>query len=277
MQIDFQVFFRPLAACAALLLLAGCRGRESSRTITLDSEPPGSEIFLDGTSLGRTPCVISEVRLVQLGLKWPEYIHNGNSLSMNWELDTAGILVHLGKDGNASRKLFIKPGGNMASEFLTTETPWGEMAFVSELGRGGADDDHLSYHLGCMLAQNVNGLVLKISMPAGGVKPGAICTVTLAGREAAPAALACFRPMVEVYCSRFDEPAKAHTILKTALPDTWRFFKPVEENTATVSFPAPDAPGDYCVFAIVILHMEPSGEKIYQGLYSNGKLLHVER
>lgn len=277
MQVHFQFSARPLAACAALLVLAACGKQEGSRTITLDANPPGSEVFLDGTSLGPTPCVLSEARLRELGLKWPEYIQNGGALSMSWELDTTGILVHLDAGGASSRKLFFKPGGVRAADFLTTETPWGGMGFARELGRGGVDDDHLSYRLEYMPAQNTSGLVLKLSTPAGGAKPGAMCAVTLAGREAGPTVLACFRPEVEIYCGRFDGPAKEHTVLKSALPDTWRFFKPGEENTATVAFPAPAAAGDYCVFAIVILHQEPAGDRVFEGLYSNGKLLRVAR
>ncbi len=280
-MISLQFSARLLTACAALLFLAACGkpGGASSRTITLDSDPPGSEVFLGGASLGRTPCVLSEARLHALGLKWPEYIHNGNSLSMSWELDTAGILVRQGESGNFLAEIVLQTEDcQHGPELLITETPWGVMAIASELDRGGVDDDHLSYHIESMPAENANGLVLKMAMPADDIKPAGMCAVTLAGREVTPStALSCFRPGVEIYCSRFDEPAKEHTVLKTALPDTWRFFKPGEENTAIVAFPVPAEAGDYCVFTVVTLHMDPEGEKIYQALYSNGKLLRVER
>jgi hypothetical protein len=281
MQTRLLFHARRLLLCAALPALAACHKQDPSapdaRTITLDSDPAGCEVFLDGTSLGTTPCVLNQARLRELGLQWPEYVQKGNALSMSWGPDPTGILIQQGGDGDAWRKLMFKPPGGIAAAIATAETPWGGMAFTRILDRGGADENHLTYRFTCLPVQTVDGLVLKMSAPPGGIKPGGKCAATLACHIQPGATFAGFRPGVEIYCSRFDEPAMRHALSKAALPDAWRFFKPGEDNTATVEFTLPGDAGDYCLFAVVTLYRQPEGGATCQPVYSNGVLLRLQR
>lgn len=279
MQMPRRFPARSLLIATAFLALAACKRPDAaaqSRTITLESDPPGCEVYLDGTSLGRSPCVLSESRLHELGLNWPEYVHIDNALRMNWELDATGILIEPGQGGSASRKLFFTLPESRFSEFQAADTPWGKMAFSRELDRDNSDDNHWSYRFHCLFARTAEGLSMAIAIPDS-AKPGEKCHLTLVCRNNSGQSFACFRPQVEVYCSKLDEIALQQSTSKTALPDSWCFFKAGEKNTASFDFTAPDAAGDYCVFAIVTLHQEPEGEKIYEAVYSNGKLLRVQQ
>ncbi|HWB58217.1 MAG TPA: PEGA domain-containing protein, partial [Chthoniobacteraceae bacterium] len=88
--------YRLAALGAALLALAACHKSgvpsPKDRTVTIESDPPGCDVYLDGALLGTTPCTMNEVRLNELGLKWPEYIHKDDALSMTWAWDNTGLI-----------------------------------------------------------------------------------------------------------------------------------------------------------------------------------------
>ena len=280
-----QFLLRGALICAGLLVfggalcgVAGCEKKEAApaeRFITLETDPPGSEVFLDGTSLGATPCTLSAARLQELGLPWPASMRTGNALTMNWEQDAGGIIIRQDPGKEAWRKLFFKPAGKSEQLVDPAETPWGAMGMVRELDAGGADDNHLKYRVICLPSLGANGLALTLKLPPGNAHMGADITATLACLDRIGTPLACFRPEVKMYCSRYEEPAARAVVAHGPLPDTWRFFKPGETNAAAVKFKAPAEEGEYFVFTVVTLYQGATGGEIYDELYSDGKLLRV--
>jgi hypothetical protein len=85
----------------------------------------------------------------------------------------------------------------------------------------------------------------------------------------------CFRPGVEIFCNRFDEPSMLHSVAKQPLPDSWLFFKAGEETKTAFDFTAPDAAGDYCLLAVFTFRMQAQDNGTVAVVYSYGKLLRV--
>jgi hypothetical protein len=258
-----------------ILIGTGC---EKSEVVTIESDVSDSQVFLEGRSLGQAPIQLSKSKLQQLGLVLPSSIRENNSLWESWDLDATGIIIQPKQNEPVWRKLFFSIPDNQAGKLLTTETPWGRMAVLRGMNTGGDPAKKtMSYDALCMSAKTEDGLALTISTPATAVKPGETCRVGLICKNDSKQTVACFRPRLKIYCSRFDEPARHYQILEAALPDPWRVFKTDESNTATFDFTAPTANGDYCVFAIATLYKKPAGQEIYEGVYSNGKMLHVQQ
>lgn len=250
-------------------------GFPTSRTVTIESEAPGSEIYLDGKSLGTTPCVLSESRLKEEGLAWPENDDNLKTFWHSWWLDPFGIILQPKRDVPSWRKLFFKPPADVAAKYLTAETPWGTMVVAGPLSTGGPGNNW-TFHLNYMATQTTDGFSLEAMMPDSTAKPGGPCHVTLLCRNNTGKLLTTFRPQAEIYCSKFDEPAMWRMAAMGTPPDSWGTFDPGATNTATFDFDAP-TPGDYCVFAFAYFYKEPDGQAIYDAIYSNGLLLRVRK
>lgn len=268
--------------CATLLALPACKTKlppyQRQKQVTITSSVPDSEVYLDGVLLGKTPLILKAARLEKLGVPWPVSVTHGNQLWNSWELDTFGIVTQEKEDADNYKKFYFKPPQDTAGKLLTIETPLGRMAECKEMGtHPDIATEDVTYEVDFDTAQSTDGLSLTLTADETAPKAGGKSHITLTCENKSGTALSCYRPEVEIYCDRPDRPTAHEPVVKLPLPDSWLSFPPGAKQTATLEFTFPPDSGDYCLFAIVTLHKEAAGDKIFDGIYSNGKQLHLEK
>ncbi len=263
-----KIFIARFFAAFVLLSLTACNKKNSG--ITIDSEVPGTEVYLYGQKLGTVPLNLSSDQLQKLGLPDPSIDTNAVLDSDGWG---EGLIIRRIREQDNVRLLLHAPHEARA-DYLSIETPWG----TRSKGGGGSIPAPNTFRSHLMPVTNAEGLALSIEIPPFVSRNQTNAwTVTATLTNSGSVTITGYRPQLRVLYGTFQTHWQRRIHKTVSLPSEWASITPGAMLEYKVQLDNPILSEDYSVFVVYSLHTDPNSASLVGSgsVYSESQLLRV--
>lgn len=256
-----------VAATAALTAACGSGGGAAPASWRIESDVPGTEVFVGPQRLGATPLRLTRRQFESMGLIWPADPSKSPVGADGW-----GEGLFTGEEGEQETRLMIRVPDEVADKYLSIETPWGRRNKIAaaEAAAGGTR---------CRVVPVVDETGLKLVLAAPRSRIGATdayVTLDFSIEYMGEKYIKGFRPEVLVLLGTFRTPwnRRSRTVFK--LDRDWSTWEPKKSLKTTISLRTPSVAEDYSVFAVLRLYEGETGEALaIKPVHSNSALVRV--
>jgi hypothetical protein len=240
--------------------------------VVIDSDVPGTKVYLRGQLLGVVPVQLSHVRLAELSLKClpPE------ASSTGVEFDGWGEGVFFGDEDQDETKLMFQVPDAQSESYLNIQTPWGRRTKVGGGSSGRDPNQKLSPLKANMFPVGRDGLRLQLSMPGTVPLYAKSVNIDVSLTNVNPSEVTGYRPEIMLLWGTFDTPWRCRSNQTFPLPPAWSKIAAGQTLKTSIEVTPPSVAEDYSFFAVFNLFAKEQGNNLKMGsVYSESHLLRV--